>query len=98
RSPAPHFSLAPLTRRFGVTTRTTQVHIRDGGFVLTELGNRALRTVLIREKRAVSERTSNGADDAARDVNGGVGYAFENCGVGVGSVGGSRGRWVVMTV
>ncbi len=73
-----------------MTAGATQVDIRNWSFVLAKLGNRAQRTVLIREKRAVSERTSNGADDPARDVNGGVGYAFENFGLQVGNVGGSN--------
>ena len=60
-----------------ITAGTAQVNIADWGFVSAELGNRTQRAVLIREKRAVSERAANRTRDLARDVDRGMSYAFK---------------------
>src|SRR4029453_18273362 len=73
-----------------MTARTREVDIRDRSLVLPELGNRAQRPVLIRKKGALPERTMNGADDSARDVDWGMGYAFKNLVLQVGNVVGSN--------
>ena len=64
-----------------VTAGTAQIDIRDWSLVLAKLGNWAQRAVLIREKRALSERAPNGADNFARDVDRGMGYALKNFGL-----------------
>src|SRR5262249_35325929 len=64
--------------RAGVTAGAAQVNIADGGLVFAELGNWTQRAVLIREKRALSEGAVNGTGDLARDVDWGMGYAFNN--------------------
>src|SRR5437773_4339778 len=69
-----------------MTARTTQVYIRDRAFVLSELRNRAQRTCLVREKRALSKRTSDSADDLPRNVDRRMGYAFKNFCLQVGNV------------
>src|SRR5437899_11912691 len=73
-----------------MTARTTQVYIRNRGFVLSELGDRTQRTGLIREKRALSQRASNGANDPPRDIDRGMCYAFKNFFLQVGNVVGSN--------
>src|SRR4030095_1997537 len=73
-----------------MTAGTREVDIRDRSLVLPELGNRSERPVLIRKKRALSERAMDGADDSARDVDGGMGDAFKNFVLQVGNVVGSN--------
>src|SRR6266545_8015321 len=70
----------------GVTAGTGQVDIRDWSLVLAELGNWAQRTVLIREKRALSERATNCTDDFSRDVDWGMCDALKNFGLQVRNV------------
>src|SRR5882724_1676825 len=69
-----------------MTAGTTQVYIRDWGFVFSELGNRAQRTGLVRKKRTLPERASNSANDSPRDIDRGVGYPFKNFCLQVGNV------------
>src|SRR2546430_10504061 len=73
-----------------MTARTTQVYIGDRGFVVSELRNRAQRTSLVREKRTLSKRTSDSADDLPRNVDRRMGYAFKNFCLQVGNVVGSN--------
>src|SRR5947208_14198374 len=73
-----------------MTARTTQVYIGDRGFVVSELRNRAQRTSLVREKRALSKRTSDSADDLPRNVDRRMSYAFKNFCLQVGNVVGSN--------
>src|SRR5438094_9127031 len=73
-----------------MTARTTQVYIGDRGFVVSELRNRAQRTSLVREKRTLSKRTSDSADDLPRNVDRRMGYALKNFCLQVGNVVGSN--------
>src|SRR5205814_4965317 len=69
-----------------MTAGTTQINVRDGGFVLAELGNRTQRAVLIRKKRALPERTVHGTGDFARDVDRRMGHTSKNLVLQVGNV------------
>src|SRR5436190_21120480 len=69
-----------------MTAGTAQVHVRHRRSVLPKLGNRAQRTALVREKRALTERAANGANDLARDINGRVADTLNNFCFQVGDV------------
>ena len=69
-----------------MTAGTAQVHVRHRRFVLAKLGNRAHRPTLVREKRALAERASNGANDFARDINRRMGDTLQNFWLQVGNV------------
>src|SRR5215475_8805160 len=61
-----------------MTAGTAEVHVRHRRFILAKLWNRAQRTALVREKRALTERAANGANDFARDINRRTRYPLQN--------------------
>jgi hypothetical protein len=74
----------------GMAARAAEINVGHRGSVFTELGNRAQRAILIGEKRSLSERTSDRADDFARNVDRRMGYTFQDFGLQVGNVLGSN--------
>ena len=69
-----------------MTAGTAEVHVRHRRSVLAKLGNRAQRTALVGEERALTERAANCANNFARDINRRMGHPLQNFCLQVGNV------------